>query len=242
MGFNSLVLILNDAMDSIDRDPAAWWEKVKSMLMTPPPYRPRYGGDMDGTFGFGSSANGFQAVHNEHADTVGIYAVGGNCTTQLGLVSNSGRHSREVDQVQLLRELALRLGYDLRMKAGPVQVAVLQWTSGQALGILELAKDIRQFGGLKVQIIEQEWRDEKTGNRYGHDELLERGIAKAAETEARYVVYVRNPAYKVPKLEDERLVVRDLKTNQETEIGFHGIANYLRNMFRRIKHPFKAKA
>lgn len=107
MGFNSVVLVLNDRLGEIERSPERF---VKEMS---------YGIARAGTSGqeqidFHPGQSTVVTCH--HADMVSIIAVGGNCATVLGQVYNGGRHHDEESQLKLLRELADQFGFSLRKK------------------------------------------------------------------------------------------------------------------------------
>lgn len=110
MGFNSTIVICNDAMGEIDRDPAGWWAATRHHLS-------HAMGDEAVNYGYGSHVNGFWAVANKHADMVSLVAVGGNYPTILfqEYWGNRGHHSEE-DKVELLRRAAGQLGYVLTKK------------------------------------------------------------------------------------------------------------------------------
>jgi hypothetical protein len=110
MGYNSTLMILNDAMDEIDRDPQGWWEKAKQHLSE------LHHSSKPIEFGHGSHGNGFYSVTNVHADITSIIAVGGNHTTVLGQFHNGGRHYRPEDQLEILKRLADQMGYRLIRK------------------------------------------------------------------------------------------------------------------------------
>lgn len=117
MGYNSVVFICNDGMYQIEKDPAGWWKKTWDQLMIQT-FKSSKSGE-DGSYGFGNHCGGFQAVWNEHADVTCLIAVGGNYATVLpGRVrwsDGDGHHTPE-GQVQILKAVASKLGYDLRKK------------------------------------------------------------------------------------------------------------------------------
>lgn len=107
MGFNSTVLVLNDRLGEIERNPE---EFVKGMLNT----ISRIGcSDESGDFYVGQST----VMSCAHADTVTVLAVGGNCSTILGHVYNGGVHHTEEAQVSILRVLADKYGFRLVRKS-----------------------------------------------------------------------------------------------------------------------------
>lgn len=112
MGFNSLIYISNDAMGAIDEDPSGWWTKTKHELQLKFIH-----GNLREKYGFKNFANYFQAVWNEHADTIGIIAVGGNYTTVLHRTSGRSHHTNE-DRLRIVTEMANDLGYSLVKNEG----------------------------------------------------------------------------------------------------------------------------
>lgn len=106
MGFNSAIMICNDAMHEIEKDPVGWWKKANSALNN-------ISRTNDGVFGFGSHSNYFQAICNHHADQVSIVAIGGNRAQILG--HGNWNDTPEV----LLKKLADELGYSLSKKRQP---------------------------------------------------------------------------------------------------------------------------
>ena len=106
MGFNSTVLILNDRLSEIRREPERFVEEMLNGIA-----RSGYPVEEVG-FHPGQST----VMSCAHADTVTILAVGGNCSTILGRFHNGGAHHTEEAQVKLLRELADKYGFSLRKK------------------------------------------------------------------------------------------------------------------------------
>lgn len=111
MGYNSTIVICNDAWSSIDKDPAGWWAKTKEELSKAADGAPR-------EYGFGCNANGFWAAGNHHADNVSVFTVGGNMVTKLGEFHGRWRQDPE-DILFMLGEIAGYAGRRLvRMKSG----------------------------------------------------------------------------------------------------------------------------
>lgn len=106
MGYNSAIMICNDAMHEIEKDPVGWWNKAYNALNN-------LSRTNDGTFGFGSHGNGFQAICQHHADQVSIVAIGGNRAVTLGY-----GHWTDTPEV-LLKKLADELGYSVSKKRQP---------------------------------------------------------------------------------------------------------------------------
>ena len=110
MGFNSTLFICNDAMNEIDKDPAGWWKKASATLH-------RTNNQEAVTFGYGSHANYFQAIHQAHADGTVVILAGGNHATILGLsVTTRGDHHDEESQIKVLKEVLDQMGYNVVKK------------------------------------------------------------------------------------------------------------------------------
>lgn len=71
MGFNTTVLILNDAWDQIRKNPEEFVEGIYEKM--------NYGG----TVGVGNHANPVQVIESRHADEFRLYASHGNQITEL---------------------------------------------------------------------------------------------------------------------------------------------------------------
>lgn len=107
MGYNTVVLVLNDALGSIERDPAfnrklsdaiMMWQRGKLV-------------DIDA----GSHIAAATVIESHHADYYQAVLVGGNCGVSLpGQVHYS---VKDVD-LEYCRSLANALGYDLHKKPG----------------------------------------------------------------------------------------------------------------------------
>ncbi len=117
MGYNSTILILNDGVSEIQRDPERF---VKEMVdgigrcghgVTPH----GVAGRVDGQVNFDPGQSTVISV--AHTDSVTILAVGGNHATVLGRIHNGGHHHTKNDQESLLRRLADQYGFRLVRKA-----------------------------------------------------------------------------------------------------------------------------
>jgi hypothetical protein len=126
MGYNSTVLVLNDRLGEIEREPEKF---VKEMLHAI--QRSAMADQED--FYPGQST----VMSCAHADVVTILAVGGNHATVMGRFHNGGRHYQEEDQVKLLRELADKYGFSLRKK--PVKKKQTQDERAKSLGFDDYA-------------------------------------------------------------------------------------------------------
>ena len=109
MGYNSGIFILNDAMHLISEDPAAWWRDVMCVLSS--------GGSSNDRYGPSLARFGTEVFHVEHADYIGVYAIGGNYISLLGMTTRTNQgHSSPEDKVRLIKEIAGSLGYNLVKK------------------------------------------------------------------------------------------------------------------------------
>ena len=130
MGYNTVVFICNDAMESIKNDPAGFVDKVIEGTS-----RVTY--KMPWEFGLGSHANGMAVVSCQHADTTTIIAAGGNYASILGHYYAHSHHQKE-DQVRILKELAENLGYTVSKKPTKRNIKTKEKnTDSNLLGILD---------------------------------------------------------------------------------------------------------
>ena len=114
MGHNSIVLIRNDAFESIQSCAKGFVDMMVDTLSRLSWYKTHGGRERNEDFsGVDGHSNPAQAVWNEHADVTGLIAVGGNHATVLYKTWNGGRHHDPEDRVELLRRWATSIGYDL---------------------------------------------------------------------------------------------------------------------------------
>lgn len=110
MGYNSVILILNDGLSEIEGSPDHFVKAMNNaVLLSAHPrteQQKRHGVD----FHPGQST----AISCRHADITQLIAVGGNCATYLGDFWNT--HHTSEGQEKLLREWADRLGFRLVRK------------------------------------------------------------------------------------------------------------------------------
>jgi len=116
MGYNTTVLVLNDALHEIERDPQ-FGKKLAAAISglslgidtkTGRPYRSQ---DVSA----GMYCNAATAIEQHHASGIAVVAVGGNCGSVIG--HTGGTHHQEEDKLKILKQLAEQLGYSLRKKA-----------------------------------------------------------------------------------------------------------------------------
>ena len=117
MGYNTTVIVLNDALHEIENDPL-FGRKLGEAVA-----RLSLGRAVVGDHGVDISAGGHvnaaTAIESHHADSNAIVAVGGNCATVLG--HTYGDHHKEEDKEKILRQLADELGFSLRRKPKAVR-------------------------------------------------------------------------------------------------------------------------
>jgi hypothetical protein len=106
MGWNTSMIILNDAVDAIGKD-KEFGKKVCDAVLG---YR--QGGV---SISSGHNANAATVLETHHADFSVLLAVGGNCGSVLTSVMDS-RHNIENTQIKLLKAFAEELGYRIIKK------------------------------------------------------------------------------------------------------------------------------
>jgi hypothetical protein len=110
MGWNSTLIVLNDALSFIEKD----FKFGKSVSDAIAEQHMTLGKRVDISAGnFGNAAS---VISQQHADLTQIVAVGGNHGSLLGMVLGGGRHHEQETQLKILKDLAGQLGYDLRKK------------------------------------------------------------------------------------------------------------------------------
>lgn len=111
MGFNSTVIVMNDALHEIKSDPDFGKNLAHAIMM----HGAGQGRHVD--VGAGGHANAASVVDCQHADVVSIIAMGGNHGTVMLRTHNGGRHHAESEQIDLLKALADKYGYRLTKKS-----------------------------------------------------------------------------------------------------------------------------
>ena len=105
MGYNTTLVILNDALHEI-RDDKEFGRKVYDATLSVGRIGPT-------DISSGYHANAATVIESHHADYIRLIAIGGNCGQDLGLVGTY-RSTPE----DMLRALAEKFGYTLRKKPG----------------------------------------------------------------------------------------------------------------------------
>lgn len=109
MGYNTALLIMNDAAEGLKTDPNVGKAIYDALGEA------QYSRNKEGvSFSIGNHANGGYLLPSRHADEVQIVAVGGNCMTRLGSIYYGWRDM--VDPDKLVHRLADELGYKLVKK------------------------------------------------------------------------------------------------------------------------------
>lgn len=107
MGFNTTVVVLNDALEFIREDKEFGENLVRAILTMPMSERPIH-------VPAGSHANAASVIESHHADMLEIISVGGNTGHSIGY----GGGYRTSD-LEILRVLASKMGYRLVKKTLP---------------------------------------------------------------------------------------------------------------------------
>lgn len=107
MGYNTPVLILNDAMEGLKTDPNVG-KKLYDAIGETQLREYRQNGR---SFSIGNHANGGLAFESRHADEAQIIAVGGNCMTRITNLYYGWSDMN--DPAKLLARMADQLGYKL---------------------------------------------------------------------------------------------------------------------------------
>jgi hypothetical protein len=108
MGFNTTIMVLNDALHCIEDDPE-FGKKVSDAVHS------LMRGEQVPISSGGHYAAA-TAVETHHADQVRVIAVGGNMAEELGYAGGYRLMASEDGQVEMLKRLAEKHGYNLRKK------------------------------------------------------------------------------------------------------------------------------
>lgn len=114
MGFNTSMIILNDCLGDIEKDPD-FGKKVSQAVssvdtqryLSEEAGRPFHGVDVSA----GCSVNAATVIETHHADGTSIIAFGGNMGLNMGLFYPYGA---EDEEIRILRALAMKYGFGLR--------------------------------------------------------------------------------------------------------------------------------
>lgn len=109
MGFNSSLYISNDSLHEIENDPN-FGAKVAQAIQK------HYSSGKPVEIDTENRSRVACVMSCSHSTETTILAVGGNHSTVLATIPNEGKHSKEEDQVELLKQLASQLGYKLVKK------------------------------------------------------------------------------------------------------------------------------
>lgn len=109
MGYNTTVVILNDALNEISKD-KKFGEKIHDAVI-----RVHHGDSI--AISSGGHCNAATVIETHHADGINLIAVGGNYGRDLGYMGNY--RSKPID---LLKSLADSLGYRIVKKAVPKDI------------------------------------------------------------------------------------------------------------------------
>lgn len=114
MGFNTSMIILNDCLHDIEKDPE-FGKKISravSMLDVERVAREEAGRKFYGVdVSAGCCANAATVIETHHADGTSVVAFGGNLGLHMGTFYAYGT---EEEEIRILRELAVRHGFGLR--------------------------------------------------------------------------------------------------------------------------------
>ena len=110
MGFNTSMIVLNDALGEIEKDPDFGLKLGNAIGRLSGPHLP-HGIDISA----GPNVNAATVIETHHADFTTLLAFGGNCVSFLQS-SYGYRHNDEAFQVRLLHEWADKLGYEVKKK------------------------------------------------------------------------------------------------------------------------------
>jgi len=111
MGYNTALMICNDGLHELERDPDAGKKIARGVLMADrdPPH----------SISIGNHCNPVSILPSQHADTAQLVVVGGNWIQSVAFLRNRDFTGASNDPVaeRVLRQLADDLGYNLSKKA-----------------------------------------------------------------------------------------------------------------------------
>jgi hypothetical protein len=118
MGFNTTVIVLNDALDQIEKDPN-FGKNLSRAIMS----LPIKGGSVD--VHAGNHCNAAAVIESHHADYSALVLVGGNYGSVVGKSFGWSHHEKEA-QLCMLKNILDDLGYRIVKKSVPKPKAARQ--------------------------------------------------------------------------------------------------------------------
>ena len=107
MGYNTVVVVMNDSLDAIAKDPEFGKNLANAVSYVGCYHKPKDVGAL-------GHINAATVIETQHADSIQIVAIGNNYGVLLGYGRTFPKENK--DKVQLLREIAYGLGYRLCLK------------------------------------------------------------------------------------------------------------------------------
>lgn len=111
MGFNTSVIVLNDALGQIEEEKEFGKRIARAVNQLSLHTHSVHGIDIPA----GNHANAATVVETHHADRTTLLAFGGNCVSQL-YATYGWKHQDEDFRIRLLKEFADSLGYNIVKK------------------------------------------------------------------------------------------------------------------------------
>ena len=109
MGYNSTIVVMNDALHDIEKDPDFGKSLSNAISMHDRPEK--HYQDVRA----GCHCNAATVIECKHADVTSVIAVGGNYGSVIGSTYGYSHHKEE-DKIKILKEIANQLGYTLHKK------------------------------------------------------------------------------------------------------------------------------
>jgi hypothetical protein len=110
MGYNTAIIVLNDGLSFIEKDPEFGSKLGRAVS------RLSSSRDLQ-DISAGPHVNAAAAISSRHADSTQLVAIGGNYGSLLGTFWNGGTHHTEEAKLDLLKKWADSLGYRVVKKA-----------------------------------------------------------------------------------------------------------------------------
>ena len=112
MGYNTSVIVINDALTDIEKDPE-FGKKLAQTIRKLPMHRTMHRSELD--VSARGHCNAATVIETHHADQTALIAVGGNYGNCLGIAWGYSHHEKE-KQLEILKQIADQFGYTLRKK------------------------------------------------------------------------------------------------------------------------------